>query len=71
VAALLAAIVEAYLVVGLVFALAVLPRRILRIDRGLVGAPVTVRLLLAPGTILLWPLLAWTWFGPRHPGGPS
>ena len=48
--------VTAYLTTGLVFVALVLPRLVLRLDDGLRGAPVTVRALIAPGLVLLWPL---------------
>jgi hypothetical protein len=70
VAHVLALVVYAYLGLGGLFAVAVLPRRVLRLDPGLAGAPLAVRLLIAPGTVLLWPLLAHRWFiAPRRQGG--
>jgi hypothetical protein len=48
-----------YAVCGLAFVLLVLPRLVLRLDAGLHGAPVSVRLLLAPGLAALWPLFVW------------
>jgi hypothetical protein len=71
IASLIATVVEGYALVGLLFAIAVLPRRVVRIDPRLAGAPLAVRLLIAPGTAALWPLLAWIWFGPGRRGARS
>jgi hypothetical protein len=37
---------------------AILLRLVVRLDEGLRDAPVSVRLLIAPGLLLLWPLFA-------------
>lgn len=60
-----AVVVETYLAAGLAFALLFLPRAAIRVDPGLGRSPVTVRLLLAPGVVLLWPVLARRWWRAR------
>lgn len=49
-------LITAYLIAGGFFVLAIQPRWLVRLDDGLRGAPWTVRLLIAPGLALLWPL---------------
>jgi hypothetical protein len=61
IARLVATLVEGYLAAGVVFALAFLPRGIVRVDPLVGHSPVTVRMLLAPGVILLWPAMAILW----------
>jgi len=61
VAVIVAAILESYALAGLVFALVFLPRAALRVDPHLAGAPWTVRLLILPGVVALWPVLARRW----------
>ena len=61
IARLVATLVEGYLAAGLVFALAFLPRGIVRVDPLVGHSPITVRILLAPGVILLWPAMAILW----------
>ena len=56
-----AAILETYVVAGIAFALVFLPRGAARVDPGIARSPITVRLLLAPGVVLLWPVLARRW----------
>lgn len=56
-----AAVVESYLLAGIAFALVFLPRGAARVDPGIGRSPVAVRLLLAPGVVLLWPVLARRW----------
>ena len=46
---------------GLAFALAFLPLGAPRVDRNLVGSPLAVRVLILPGVVIFWPLLAWRW----------
>ena len=53
--------VELYLGAGVLFALAFLPRGVLTIDEGLRASPVAVRVLLAPGMTLLWPIFLRRW----------
>lgn len=50
-----------YLAAGLAFALAFLTLGAGRIDAGARGAPIGFRLVIAPGVILLWPVLALRW----------
>lgn len=52
---------EAYALAGVLFALAFLPRGILRVDDRLRESPWRVRLLLMPGVAALWPLFAYRW----------
>ena len=53
--------VEMYLAVGVLFAIAFLPRGVLTIDERLGASPVSVRVLLAPGMVLLWPIFLRRW----------
>jgi hypothetical protein len=57
----------AYLVTGAVFVAIVLPRLVVRLDDGLRDAHVTVRLLIAPGLLLLWPLFVVRLVSGGHP----
>jgi len=52
---------EAYVLVGVAFALMFLPRGVTRLDPRVAGAPKTLRLLILPGIVALWPLFAWRW----------
>lgn len=52
---------ECYALAGVLFALAFLPRGIVRVDERLRESPKTVRLLLFPGVAAFWPLFAWRW----------
>ena len=66
----LVAAAEAYAVAGVLFALAFLPRGIVRVDERLHESPVSVRVLLFPGIAALWPLFAWRWMtGSRRSRG--
>lgn len=56
-----------YLFIGFVFSFIFVALAIQRIDPAANGASWQVRLLLIPGAVLLWPLLAWRWA--RHPNG--
>ena len=60
-----ARVVEAYLAAGTVFSLLFLPRGAVRVDPGLGRSPRAVRLLIAPGVVLLWPVLARRWWRAR------
>jgi hypothetical protein len=51
----------AYLLVGVLFALAFVSVGAARIDPGARGAPLTFRLLILPAAAALWPLLARRW----------
>ena len=57
---------EAYAFAGLGFALMFLPRAVARLDPRVVGAPKTLRLLILPGVVALWPLFAWRWMTGAH-----
>lgn len=58
----LALLVEAWLLLGLAAAGALLWRGLTRLDPATRGAGVGFKLLLLPGMVLLWPLLLWSWF---------
>ncbi len=59
---------ETYAALGLVFAALFLPRAVERLDHRIAGAPMTLRALILPGVVALWPLLAWRWT--RGEGAP-
>ena len=52
---------EAYALAGLGFAMLFLPRAVARLDPRVAGAPKTLRPLILPGVVALWPLFAWRW----------
>ena len=52
---------KAMAVAGLIFAALFLPRGIVRVDPLVGHSPLTVRLLLAPGVVALWPAMALLW----------
>ena len=52
---------EAYFASGLIFALLFLPRGVVRVDPRMASAPKMLRLLILPGVVVTWPLLAWRW----------
>jgi hypothetical protein len=52
---------EAYAIAGVLFALVFLSGPIARCDAGVAGAPKTLRVLLLPGIVALWPLFASRW----------
>jgi hypothetical protein len=59
---------EAYVLAGVAFALMFLPRGVTRLDPRVAAAPKTVRVLILPGIVALWPLFAWRWIaGAREP----
>jgi hypothetical protein len=58
----LVAIFELYAFAGLMFAVAFLPRAIVRMDERLRDAPIALRFVILPGVAALWPLFAWRWF---------
>jgi hypothetical protein len=61
-------VVEAYVLVGVAFALMFLPRGVTRLDPRVAGAPKVLRLLILPGIVALWPLFAWRWIaGAKEP----
>lgn len=55
------ALLELYVLAGAGFAVLFLPRAIVRLDHRLEGAPRTLRLLILPGVVALWPLFAKRW----------
>ena len=57
---------EAYALAGVGFALMFLPRAVARLDPRVAGAPKTLRLLILPGVVALWPLFAWRWLTGAH-----
>ncbi len=57
---------EAYALAGVGFALMFLPRGVTRLDPRVAGAPKTLRLLILPGIVALWPLFAWRWITGGH-----
>ena len=60
-AEIVASIIQAYAGAGLAFALVFLPFGAARVDPHLVGSPVAVRMLIVPGVVIFWPMLAWRW----------
>jgi hypothetical protein len=61
-------VVEAYVLVGVAFALMFLPRGVTRLDPRVAGAPKTLRLLILPGVVAFWPLFARRWIaGAKEP----
>ena len=57
---------ETYALAGVGFALIFLPRAVARLDPRVAGAPKTLRLLIMPGIVALWPLFAWRWIAGAH-----
>jgi hypothetical protein len=55
------AALEAYAVAGVVFAAAFLTWGIAQVDPRVVGAPWTLRVIILPGIVALWPLFARRW----------
>ena len=60
------AVFEAYALAGVGFALLFLPRAVARLDPRTAGAAKTLRLLILPGIVALWPLFAWRWITGAH-----
>jgi hypothetical protein len=60
-AQLVVAAFELYVAAGFGFAVTFLPRGVVRVDSRVAGAPVTLRLVILPGIVALWPLFAWRW----------
>jgi hypothetical protein len=60
-ARLLVGALELYVLTGFVFALLFLPRAVTRLDHRMAAAPMSLRLLILPGTIAFWPLFAHRW----------
>ncbi|MCZ6727295.1 MAG: hypothetical protein O7A98_08050 [Acidobacteria bacterium] len=57
-----------YTAIGILFGLFFIIRGIDRVDPAAAGASGGFRLLILPGTVALWPLLAWRWL--RADGEP-
>lgn len=54
-------LLAAYCLLGLLFAIPFVIVGVGRIDPAARSAPWAFRLLILPGTVALWPLLAWRW----------
>ena len=52
---------ELYALVGVVCAVLVVPRVIVRLDPRVAGSSKVMRLLIVPGVAAFWPLFAWRW----------
>src|SRR5262245_1418323 len=57
---------QGYVLAGLAFAVVFLPGGVVRLDPRVAGAPKTLRLLILPGIVALWPLFAWRWVTGAH-----
>ncbi|MCK6456387.1 MAG: hypothetical protein L6Q92_07640 [Phycisphaerae bacterium] len=58
-----------YATVGTLFGAGFVLRGVERVDPAALGAPWTFRILILPGVIALWPLMAWRWWcAPRTRG---
>jgi hypothetical protein len=55
------ALFEVYTLAGVVFAALFLPRAVTWLDPRVGGAPATLRFLILPGIVALWPLFARRW----------
>jgi hypothetical protein len=62
VAAALAGLAAVHIAVGLIFGLSFLARGLVRVDPGARGASLGFRLIVLPGVVALWPLLAKRWW---------
>jgi hypothetical protein len=51
----------AYLIVGVVFAIAFVVRGAGQVDPAALGAPIGFRVLIFPGSVALWPVLLLKW----------
>ena len=61
----------AYVLCGLAVGVAFVLRGVDRVDEAARGAPVAFRLVILPGTVALWPLMAKKWIkAPRSGGHP-
>jgi hypothetical protein len=54
-------IVAAYLLSGLVFAIAFLTKGLTVVDEGAHGASIGFRIIIIPGVIVFWPFLLYKW----------
>jgi hypothetical protein len=57
-----------YLLCGLAVGLPFVLRGVDRVDEAARGAPLGFRLLILPGTVVLWPLMATEWIKAARPG---
>jgi hypothetical protein len=62
-------VVASYLLAGLLFGLAFVAVGVTRIDPAARGTSAAFRLLILPGSVALWPILAAKWA--RHRGEPT
>ena len=68
IARIIAGALEAYVALGVLFAIVFLPFGLKAIDPATKGAPIGFRLIVSPGVVALWPLLLRRWAsGTRHP----
>ena len=61
IAQLLVTLFESYALAGVAFAVLFLPRAVTRLDPRVANAPASLRLLILPGVVALWPLFARRW----------
>jgi len=54
-------LISAYLLAGFLFALAFMIKGVDKIDEGAIGSSVGFRIIIFPGTMVLWPLLLKKW----------
>jgi hypothetical protein len=66
-AELVVALTTAYLGLGLIFAAAFVTVGVGRIDPAARGAAIEFRLLIVPGTVAVWPVLARRWWKEARP----
>jgi hypothetical protein len=59
----------AYVLCGLAVGVPFVVRGVDRVDEAARGAPVVFRLLILPGTVALWPLMAAKWINAPRSGG--
>jgi hypothetical protein len=52
---------QIYALIGLVFSVPFLWRGAARLDPAAATSPLGFRLIILPGVVALWPLLAWRW----------
>jgi hypothetical protein len=67
----LVAAAAVYVAVGLVFAAAFVTTGVRQIDPSAKHAPIGFRLIIVPGTVALWPLLAIRWLRGQQPPAES
>ena len=69
IAQLTVALFEAYALAGVAFAMLFLPRALVCLDAEVAGAHWTLRLLILPGVVALWPLFLMRWIS--HAAQPT